>query len=190
MTDVLRDDPDAALVLRAGAGDQAACAALVDRWLRPVHRLAHRVLGNAADADEVAQEAFLRVWQHAPRWKPRAKFSTWLFRMAHNLCVDRLRARRATEDAALDVLGDDGASAREVERHATATSVRAAVASLPVRQRIALTLCHFEELTNIEAAEVMGVSIEALESLLARARRSLRGTLAALLDEAEVPRRE
>jgi RNA polymerase sigma-70 factor (ECF subfamily) len=155
-----------------------------------VHRLASRVLGNAADADEVAQDTFLRVWEHAPRWKPKAKFSTWLFRMAHNLCIDRLRARRPTEEAALDVMGDDGASAREVERHATATSVRAAVAALPARQRIALSLCHFEEMTNIEAAEVMGVSVEALESLLSRARRTLRGTLAALMDDAELPRRE
>src|SRR5205085_9607433 len=102
MTHARPDDPDAPLVLRAGAGDASACAQLVDRWLAPVHRMAARVLGNAAGADEGAQDAFLRVWEHAPRWKPDAKFSTWLFRIAHNLCMDRIRARRPGDDAALD----------------------------------------------------------------------------------------
>ena len=188
MTTTARDDPDAELVLRAGAGDQAACSQLVDRWLAPVHRLAQRVLGNAADADEVAQDTFLRVWEHASRWKPDAKFSTWLFRVAHNLCMDRLRARRRGDDTLLDTLGDETTVAREAERAATAASVREAVAALPARQRMALSLCHFEELGNIEAAGVMGISVEALESLLGRARRALRSSLATLVDEADAAR--
>jgi len=190
MTPARNPDPDAPLVQRAGAGDQAACALLVDRWLGPVHRVASRVLGNTADAEEVAQDAFLRLWQHAPRWKPDAKFSTWLFRVVHNLCMDRIRARRPGDDAALDAMGDEGAGARAVERESTAASVREAVASLPPRQRAAMSLCHFEEMGNIEAAEVLGVSVEALESLLARARRTLRTRLAALMDDSEAPRRE
>lgn len=171
-------DPDAPLVLRAGAGDHAACRALVDRYLTRVHRLALRVLGHVDDANEVAQETFLRVWQHAARWQPGAtRFSTWLFRIAHNLCMDTIRRRRPHDADALETLGDEGAGAATHEREATVASVRAAVAALPARQRAALALCHFEQLTNIEAAAAMDVSVEALESLLARARRTLRERL-------------
>lgn len=173
-------DPDAELVRRAGAGDRAACTLLVDRHLTRVHALAYRLLGNRADAEEVAQDVFLRVWAHAARWQPgEIRFAAWIHRVTQNLCTDRARRRREHADDALATLADSALStAAQLERAATEAAVRAAVAALPERQREAIALCHFEQHSNIEAAAMLGVSVEALESLLARGRRALRERLA------------
>ena len=177
------DDPDMTLVLRAGQGDHAACGMLVSRYLPRVHRFAYRLTGNAADADEIAQDTFERLWLHAARWQPGAvRFSTWLFQVARNLCTDRLRERRPGDAGPLETLEDGNMPAHaELEQASTSATVREAIAGLPVRQREALLLCHFEELSNIDAAHAMEISVEALESLLARARRTLRASLAALV---------
>lgn len=174
------DDPDLPLVRRAGAGDQVACAALVDRHLPGVLRLAGRLLGDPAGAEDVAQETFMRVWQHAGRWRPgEARFSTWLHRVAVNLCQDRLRRRReAPLEAAGDPQSDAPGPEGVLQRRSVAARVEAALASLPERQRTALVLSHYQELGNAEAAAVMAVSVEALESLLSRGRRRLREVLA------------
>lgn len=182
MTDARTEESDDDLVAAAGRGEAAACAALADRYLGRVERLARRTLGDADEACDVAQETFLRVWEQASRWKPgAAKFSTWLYRVTYNRCIDRIRQRRPRiDDDDLESHLEPSPSAAAVAgRRETVTVVRAAVAALPERQRAALGLCHYEGLTNIEAAAVMGLSIEALESLLARARRTLRGTLSA-----------
>lgn len=180
-------DPDAELVRRAGAGDHAACAALVQRHLVRVHRLAFRLLGNRADAEDVAQEAFLRVWTEAPRWRPgAARFATWLHRVTQNLATDRLRRRREGGDAPLAALVDPAAPVpAALDRDSANAAVRDAVAALPERQREAIALCHFEQRSNIEAAGLLGLSVDALESLLARARRDLRGRLAGWLDSGD-----
>ncbi|WP_119460426.1 RNA polymerase sigma factor [Rhodospirillaceae bacterium SYSU D60014] len=174
------EDPDLELVRRVGDGDARACAALVDRLLPKVLGLAGRMLGNRADAEEVAQETFLRAWQQAGRWRPgEARFSTWLHRVTLNLCHDRLRRRRET---ALDAAGDppslEAAPGTDLQRAAVTARIEAALARLPDRQRSAILLCHYQELGNIEAAEVLGISVEALESLLARGRRRLKDQLA------------
>jgi RNA polymerase sigma-70 factor (ECF subfamily) len=179
------EDPDLELVRRVGAGDQRACAALVDRHLPKVLGLAGRLLGNRADAEEVAQEVFLRVWRHAGEWRPGgAKFSTWLHRVTFNLCHDRLRRRRETT---LDAIGDPPSSepppGTELQRAAVTARVEAALAQLPDRQREAILLCHYQELGNIEAAEAMQISVSALESLLARGRRRLKELLAGELSD-------
>lgn len=172
-------DPDAAWLQRAAAGDQAAFAQLVDRHLSRVHALAWRALGSTADAEDVAQEALLRAWRQLPSWEAgKALFSTWLHRVALNLVNDRLRARREQvpiEDAEL-VSGAPGPEhgASDAQR---ANRVRQALQALPERQRDAMLLCHFEGLGNIEAAAALEVSVEALESLLSRARRALRQSL-------------
>lgn len=171
---------DDALMRQAGEGDRVACRTLVQRHLRPVTAFAWRVLGNREDAEDVAQETFLRLWTEARRWQPgRAKLSTWLFRVAHNLAVDRLRARRPSVD--LDAIADpaDGRPdpAQAYEQDETARRVAAALAELPDRQRTAIALCHHQGLSNADAAEVMGVGVEAVESLLARGRRTLRQRL-------------
>jgi RNA polymerase sigma-70 factor, ECF subfamily len=179
------EDPDLELVRQVGAGDQRACAALVDRHLPKVLGLAGRLLGNRADAEEVAQEVFLRVWRHAGEWRPGgAKFSTWLHRVTFNLCHDRLRRRRETT---LDAIGDPPSGepppGTELQRAAVTARVEAALAQLPDRQREAILLCHYQELGNIEAAEAMEISVSALESLLARGRRRLKELLAGELSD-------
>jgi len=172
-------DPDLEILRRIGAGDGAACALLVDRHLRRITALAGHMLGNRADAEDVAQEVFLRVWKQAPAWRSgEAKFSTWLHRVTINLCTDRLRRRRETGlEAAGDPASDAPLPDAGLQEAAVVARVQAALAQLPDRQREAILLCHFQELGNIEAAAVLDLSVEALESLLARGRRRLRQLL-------------
>jgi RNA polymerase sigma-70 factor (ECF subfamily) len=179
------DDSDETLMLRAGRGDRAACQLLVERHLVRMVTFAHRTLGNRADAEDAAQDVFLRVWAAAPRWRRgSARFTTWLHRVAMNVCLDRMNKKRETLPAELPDVVDDapgpGAALQDAElsRH-----VNAALAALPKTQRIAVTLCHYQGLRNSEAAEVMGVSVEALESLLARGRRAMRACLRPIAPE-------
>ena len=181
----LTTDPDEELVIRAGRGEAAAARELVALKLPRMVRLAYRMLGDPSAAEDVAQEAMLRAWKQAPSWTPgQAKFDTWLHRVALNLCYDRLRRRREVlTDAVPDTpdpgpAPDQGWADRDVSRQ-----VQAALAALPDRQREAITLCHYQELSNIEAAELMEISVDALESLLARGRRGLRAALSDLAQE-------
>ena len=177
-------DPDEALIARVGRGDPAAATTLVSRKLPRMLALAFRLLGDGAEAEDVAQEAMLKAWKQAPIWKPgAAKFDTWLHRVALNLCYDRLRRRREQPMAEPPEQVDTGpAPDRGLAAADTGRRVGAALAALPERQREAIVLCHYQELGNIEAASLMGVSIEALEGLLSRGRRALRAALADLAD--------
>ncbi|WP_293901564.1 RNA polymerase sigma factor [Phenylobacterium sp.] len=173
-------DPDEELLSRVATGDPAAVRALVARKLPRLLSLAGRILGDRQEAQDVAQEAFLRVWKQAPKWRPgAARFDTWLHRVALNLCYDRLRRRREVAYADPPERADEGPGPdRGLMAADTGRRVGAALAALPDRQREAIVLCHYQELGNIEAAAVMGVSVEALESLLGRGRRALRAALA------------
>jgi RNA polymerase sigma-70 factor (ECF subfamily) len=174
-------DPDAELVRNAGAGDERAAEALVRRHLPRMLGLARRMLNDAAEAEDVAQEVFLRVWREAPRWRPgAAKFETWMHRVAINLCYDRLRRNREKPDADAGLHVADAAplASEAWLARQRAERVHGAMAELPERQRAAIALVHFPELTNIEAAETLKISVEALESLLARGRRALKAALA------------
>lgn len=173
-------DPDEDLVRRVGRGEPAAIQAMVARKLPRMLALAQRMLGDAVEAEDVAQEAMLRAWKQAPRWAPgKAKFDTWLHRVGLNLCYDRLRRRREIPTEAPPDRPDDGpAPDRGLLAAELGVRVDAALKRLPDRQREAIVLCHYQELSNIEAAALMTVSVEALESLLSRGRRSLRQTLA------------
>jgi RNA polymerase sigma-70 factor (ECF subfamily) len=176
---------DEELMRRTGNGDREAYAALVRRHLGRTTGLARRIAGSAADADEIAQEAFMRVWTKAPNWQGAtgegggARFTTWLYRVTVNLCIDRRRRRRERplEDAG-DPPDPSPSAADGIAGGQLAARVSAAVAALPERQRTALALCFFEELSNREAAEIMALSPGAVESLLVRARRQLRAALA------------
>jgi RNA polymerase sigma-70 factor (ECF subfamily) len=172
-------DPDEELLARVAKGDPAAVRALVARKLPRLMALASRMLNDAAEAEDVAQEAFLRVWRQAPRWRPgAAKFDTWLHRVALNLCYDRLRRRREIATAEPPEVADPSPGPdRGLDARDTGARVAAALQALPDRQREAIVLCHYQELGNIEAAAVMGVSVEAVESLLGRGRRALRAAL-------------
>lgn len=176
------DDPDAELVARAGQGDRAAAEALMARHLPKMTSLARRMLGDANEAEDAVQDAFMRLWTHAARWQPgQAKFETWLYRVTLNQCYDRLRARKTVDlDAALHVVDPSPSPELRLSDATIAQVIAAAVDELPERQRAAIVLCHYQECGNIEAAEILGVSVEALESLLARGRRSLRARLSHL----------
>jgi RNA polymerase sigma-70 factor (ECF subfamily) len=173
------------LVARVAQADHDACRQLVDRHLGRVVGFATRVLGDPHEAEDVAQEVFARVWTHARSWTPgRARFSTWLFRVALNLCRDRVARRRDVPfDEGFDPADPTASVAARLEDAEMSRLVTRAVDTLPERQRTALALCHFEGLGNAEAAAVMEVSVEALESLLARARRTLRERLRPLAPE-------
>ena len=167
-------DSDEALVRRAGLGDRAAAAQLVERHTRMIYAASYRMLGSKAAAEDTVQETFLRLWRHAAKWKPQgAKFETWLYRVAMNLCLDQLRKakREAPEDAAPERA--DGADRQDQKIFAAERrfAIDEALEKLPERQRLAITLCHYQELSNIEAAEIMaakGVSCEVINLLSIR----------------------
>ena len=172
-------DPDEELLGRVARGEAGAARAFTARKLPKVLALAGRMLGGSNEAEDVAQEAMIRAWKQAPHWRPgTARFDTWLHRVTLNLCYDRLRRRReiATETPPEQIdegpAPDRGLLAQDVGRR-----VAAAMSALPDRQREAVALCHYQEKSNVEAAAVMGLSVDALESLLARGRRALRLSL-------------
>lgn len=172
---------DLDLVRRAGAGDRLAASELIVRHTDKIMGLCYRMLGERSAAEDAVQETFLRLWKNAGKWRDEgAKIETWLYRVAKNICLDRLRksGREVAEDAAPEQAdGADGAETQMIKAD-RAKAVKAALARLPDRQRLAIALCHYQEKSNIEAAEIMDVSVEAVESLLSRARRTLRKTLA------------
>jgi RNA polymerase sigma-70 factor (ECF subfamily) len=181
---------DEALMAAIGRGDPAAFRALIERHRGMVVGLGWRMTGNQADGEDIAQEVFARVWVNAARWVSLAqggtgKFSTWLYRVTMNLCIDRSR-RPKTE--AIDRLlqsgpemADDAEDAETgMARSQVAATVAKAVAALPARQGQAIVLCVYEEMSNAQAGEIMNLSIGAVESLLVRARRRLKETLAPL----------
>lgn len=178
--DEARDD--AQLMSRIATGDQRALQSLMQRHLGRTVRLATRVLGSTAAAEDVAQEAFIRVWKHAAQWEDPeeagAKFSTWLYRIVLNLCIDEKRKRTFgnIDDVPEQMDATPGADARMAQQEQSAR-VHAALATLPERQRTAFVLCFYEDFSNREAADMLGISVKALESLLVRARKMLRDIL-------------
>ncbi|MGN6320070.1 RNA polymerase sigma factor [Trinickia sp.] len=177
-------DPDADLIAGVAREEPSAVRQLVARKLPRLLALAVRMLGDRMEAEDVAQEAFMRIWKQAPHWREgEARFDTWLHRVAMNLCYDRLRSRRETPDDALDDAAPDEAQAAPSGPEATLEArqhgarVRQALAALPVRQREALVLTYYQELSNAETAGLMGITVDALESLLVRARRNVRAQL-------------
>lgn len=160
-------------------GDARAYERLVNAQLNRVVAVARRVLGSDSDAEDVAQEALLRLWRQADKWEPgRARIATWLYRVTVNLSIDRLRRRGETVDADPPEQTVEADQQRHMEEKELRRHMDAALQSLPERQRLALVLFHYEGLPMAEAASIMEVSVEALESLLARARRALKQQLA------------
>ncbi|MBM3491173.1 MAG: sigma-70 family RNA polymerase sigma factor [Alphaproteobacteria bacterium] len=170
---------DEALMRRVAEGDRAAFARLMDRHLSRALALAERVAGNRGDAEELVQEAMLRVWTEATRFRPElGSFRAWFNRILVNLCLDR---RRRPTGLSLEAAGDPAdpapdALAQTLEARANA-ALRAAVAELPERQRVALALCYWEGQSNQQAAEALATSVSAVETLLVRARRLLKAKL-------------
>jgi RNA polymerase sigma-70 factor (ECF subfamily) len=176
-------DEETRLMRLVGQGDAAAYRTLADRHLRSIVSYAYRLLADRNEAEDIAQETFLRLWTGAGKWKPEARLTTWLHRVAHNLCIDHLRRRRERGSQPAESYPTDDRPSGLVERRRIARTVEEAVGELPERQRAAIMLVHYQGLTNLEAAEVLQVGVEALESLLARARGTLRERLAGLRDQ-------
>jgi RNA polymerase sigma-70 factor, ECF subfamily len=174
---------DDRLLLLCAGGDRQAFATLVRRHSAKAHGLALRLTGNHADAEEVAQEAFWRVWSGAGKWQPGgARFSTFLHRIVVNLCIDRERRRKIRRLVQLDPEMDpvDTAVPADVvgEQRAELVQVLAAIEHLPTRQRAALLLAAEGEQSNRDIALALGTTEKSVESMLVRARRTLRAGLA------------
>lgn len=163
---------------RIGRGDAASYKILAEEHLRSIVNYSYRLLTDRSEAEDVAQETFLRLWTHASEWRPQSRLSAWLHRVAHNLCVDRLRRRVEQNAEGIERFQATDRPSSLVARKQLAQVVENALAELPERQRAAISLVHYQGLSNIEAAQVLDVSVDALESLLARARATLRKNLA------------
>jgi RNA polymerase sigma factor (sigma-70 family) len=182
---------DAALMERVQQGDERALGELMERWELPVKRLLARVVLNAREAEELAQETFVRVWQQRGKFRRGAAFRPWLFSIAMNLARNRLRWWRtrpaiALEDwdetnlaAAAAVAPTEATGATSLESAERARAVRDAVAALPVDLREALVLAEYEEFSHAEIAEALDCTVKAVESRVARAREKLRAALKA-----------
>lgn len=169
---------DHELMARVARGDQTAFRLLSQRHAGPALGLARTIVGNDAIAEELVQEAFLRVWVNAPRWRPDAAFRTWLYRIVINLCLNE---KRRAAPLPLAAAGDppDPAPGPETELAARERDrlVAAAVAALPARQRAAIVLTYTQGLSNAEAADMLDTSVSGIETLLVRAKRALRAAL-------------
>ena len=184
-------DPDAALMLRVKQGDGEAFEALVEKYKQPVMNLAYRTLGDAAEAEDVAQHVFLQVFKSARRYEVSARFSTWIFTIARNLCLNELRRRSRHPAGSLDEMagGHDETPGRQFEdTHAFSppenllqseleAKVEQALAALPEKQRTALLFCRQGDLSYEEMAAVLGCSLAATKSLIHRARATLKEQL-------------
>jgi len=172
------DDSDEVLMVWVARGDQSAYRELTRRHLPAMLGLARRVLGNAADAEDVAQEAMLRVWTHAPRWQPLAAFRTWLTRVVVNLCLDRKRRRPwVALEAAGEIVDPAPGVAELAETSERERLLAAAIAELPARQRSAIVLTYTEGMSNAQVAEILDTSVSAVETLLIRGKQNLRARL-------------
>ncbi len=179
--DTMSDTPDETLLLLYSNGDKAAARALMLRLTPQILGYASRLLNDRSEAEDVAQEAMLRLWKIAPDWRQgEARISTWLYRVVSNLCTDRLRKKRGV---ALDSIAEPQdskpsvASAMiEAER---ADALQTALGTLPDRQRQAVVLRHLQGATNPQIAQVLKISVEAVESLTARGKRALTAALKA-----------
>lgn len=198
--DVAEAADDRALMARLQEGDEGALAPLMVRWELPVKAVIARLVFNAAEAEELAQETFVRVWQQRQKFRPGAEFRPWLFAIAVNLARNRLRwwRRRPTvsldewtataadtvqtthDAAAIERAREVGAGAAALERAERAVAVRDAIAALPTELREAFVLFEYEDMPQAEIASILGTTPKGVETRIYRAREKLRVALKSL----------
>jgi RNA polymerase sigma-70 factor (ECF subfamily) len=176
---------DHVLMLRTAEGDFIAFEKLVSKYQQSILNLACRFLGDPVEAEDIAQETFLRVFEAAKRYDNRATFRTWLFTITKRLCFDHVRKRKPGYIAETPEIAGGDVPYERLEANETQQYVRQAIASLPENQRMAVLLQHYEGLSYAEVANVLGVSQSAVESLLVRAKRTLRKRLSVLVAVSE-----
>jgi len=185
------EDPDAQLMLAFQRGDESAFAALFEHYRARVLNTAYHFLGDKDAAQDVAQEVFVRIYTSPKTYRPDAAFSTWLYRVTANACFDEIRKRKRSTSAASEglpesildptALPEDQARSNELKRE-----VRAAVSALPGNQRLAVILQRYEGLSYQQIADVLKASVPAVESLLFRAKHSLRTRLSAYVEGSDM----
>jgi RNA polymerase sigma-70 factor, ECF subfamily len=197
-------DPDIRLMLQVRDDDNGAFEMLVERFQHRLVAVMHHVVGNAEEAEDLAQEVFLRVYRARKKYSPRSKFSTWLFTIANNLALNCLRSRQRKPVVPLNVhdsgpLGPrpaeqlvhdrGGGPTHRLQQEELAAIIRQALEGLNERQRVAVVLNKFEDMNYAEVAEVMGLTTKAVKSLLSRARENLRVALSGYvnMDSEAVP---
>ncbi len=192
---VLDHDPDAALMLRVKQGDRDAFTQLVDRYQQPIVTFVSRMLHDVAEAEDVAQKVFVQVYRAADRYNERCKFSTWLFTIAHRLCLNEIRRRSRHRTESMDAPPPDQeerpspqfvdkralSPAEEVLQTELEATIAQALAGLPEDQRSALVLCLQEDLSYEEIGQVLGRSLSAIKSLIFRARETMKTRIKAYL---------
>jgi RNA polymerase sigma-70 factor, ECF subfamily len=192
-------DPDAALMLRVKQGDTAAFTELVEKYKQPIMNLAYRTVRDMTEAEDLAQNVFVQVYKSAARYKSTAKFSTWLFTIARNLCLNEIRRRSRHRAESLDATHpeQDDQPLQQYEDKKTfsppesllqgelSQQIDRALADLPENQRSAILLCRQEELSYKEIAEALGCSVSATKSLIHRGRETLKERLKAYLRTGE-----
>lgn len=175
---------DAALLARISEGNASAFAALVERHNRRFYALAYRFTMHRQEAEDVVQDAFLKLWERPDQWQAdrNTRFTTWFYRVVVNLCLDRKKRKRPLPLAEDFDMADDRPSQEEsFSGHQQRKLLESAIADLPERQRVALNLCFYEGLSNQEAADVMQLNLKALQSLLMRAKATLKETFARMI---------
>jgi RNA polymerase sigma-70 factor (ECF subfamily) len=176
--DIVFDDDSELLDLLA-TGDEAAFRMLVERHIDRAYAIALRIVGNAADAEDVVQDTMLKIWSHRGRWQHgRAKFSTWLYRVVSNRCIDlRRKPRTENVETVPEVADGQPDAASIIERNELNDLLELAMQRLPEQQRVAVILSYHENMSNGEIAQVMDTTVAAVESLLKRGRQQLRQLL-------------
>lgn len=174
-------DSDESLMARVVHGDHKAFSIIVERHSSRFFAAAYRVCGDAIMAEDIVQDAFLKLWRKPAAYQQDkgAKFTTWFYRVVQNVAIDVMRRKKPQSSAEIiDFMADDAAKADDVmiidEQQA---ALEAAIQTLPERQKLALNYCFYEDLSNKEAAEILGVGVKALESLLMRAKKALKDSL-------------
>jgi RNA polymerase sigma-70 factor, ECF subfamily len=177
-------DSDHFLIVQIARKNQLAYRQLMRKYMDSCVRVAERMLGNRQDAEDITQIVCLKIWHEAEGWQPQAKFSTWLYRVVLNACIDHKRRRVPVANFDLDLIEDQKPSAEKtlIDRE-RASHVRRAIGDLGDRQRAAIVLSYYEQISNKEAADVMGLPLGAFEQLLYRARQSLKQDLKEYLQE-------